>query len=170
MLATATQINLYHVCTRQLWLHSNEIKMEQESDLVYEGKLIGENTYSKRAQQWKEVDLGHIKIDHYDKKNKIVKEVKKSNKLEHAYVAQIKYYIYYLEKNGEEDVNGLIEYPRLRKTVGIKMTEQDRQRIPLWQKEIQKIINSSHCPTLVPKPYCKTCAYHDFCFIENTND
>ncbi|HRJ14296.1 MAG TPA: CRISPR-associated protein Cas4 [Saprospiraceae bacterium] len=165
-LPTATQINLYHVCHRQLWLHSHEIRMEQESDMVYEGKLIGENTYARRSNQWREVDLGHIKIDHYDPRNKIVKEVKKSNKLEAAYIAQVKYYIYYLERNGEQDVTGLIEYPKLRRTVEVELTDDDRHLIPLWQDEIRKILDSDECPTLVRKNYCKTCSYHDFCYAQ----
>lgn len=166
MLPTATQINLFHVCERQLWLHSNEIRMEQESDMVYEGKLIGENTYSRRAQQWREVDLGHIKIDHYDWKNKIVKEVKKSNRLEKAYVAQVKYYIFYLEQNGEQDVSGIIEYPKLKRATQVLLTDEDRRIIPLWQDEIRKLIESDICPALVKKTYCKTCSYFDFCYAK----
>ena len=38
---TATLINLYHICKRELWLHSNEIRMEHTSDTVTEGKLSG---------------------------------------------------------------------------------------------------------------------------------
>lgn len=41
----ATLINYYHICYRKLWLHANGITMEHTSDIVYEGKLIGEDTY-----------------------------------------------------------------------------------------------------------------------------
>ena len=55
---TATHINLYHVCKRELWLHANEIRMEHSSDTVTEGKLIGESTYQYRNDKYKEVQIG----------------------------------------------------------------------------------------------------------------
>ncbi|MBS1446990.1 MAG: Dna2/Cas4 domain-containing protein, partial [Odoribacter sp.] len=38
MNVTATLINLYHVCKREMWLHAHGIRMEHTSDLVTEGK------------------------------------------------------------------------------------------------------------------------------------
>ena len=40
-----TLINYYFVCHRELWRFANGINMEQESELVYEGKLIHEESY-----------------------------------------------------------------------------------------------------------------------------
>ena len=57
MTTTATHINLYHVCHRELWLHANGIRMEHTSDIVYEGKLIGETTYTDRANKNKQVEI-----------------------------------------------------------------------------------------------------------------
>jgi CRISPR-associated exonuclease Cas4 len=74
----ATLINLYHVCPRECWLHANGIRMEHTSDVVYEGKLLGENTYQDRADKNTEIeltipgDLGTVKIDFYDAKTKTV--------------------------------------------------------------------------------------------------
>ncbi len=164
MLLTATQINLYHVCHRQLWLHSHELRMEHTSEIVYEGKLIGENSYPRRAGRWREVNLGHIKIDHYDPVERVVKEVKKSDRLEAAYIAQVKYYIYELERSGRKGVRGLIEYPKLRRTTEVAFTDQDRKLVAAWIAEIRRILDGP-CPALVKKTYCRTCSYREFCYV-----
>jgi CRISPR-associated exonuclease Cas4 len=57
VIINATLINLYHICQRELWLHANAIRMEHTSDIVYEGKLIGDTTYADRAEKNKQVEL-----------------------------------------------------------------------------------------------------------------
>jgi len=76
MLVNATHINLLHVCHRELWLHYHGIRMEQNSQTVAEGKLIGETSYPERAQKYTELALDGVKIDFYDPKEKMVHEVK----------------------------------------------------------------------------------------------
>lgn len=161
---TATQINLLQICRRQLWLHSNELRMEHTSEAVYEGKMIGEQSYGRRAGRWREVDLGHIKIDHYDPVGRVVREVKKSNRLEAAYVAQVKYYIHELERRGEAGIRGLIEYPRLRRITEVEFKDEDRALVEGWIAEIGRIL-SGPCPELVKKSYCRTCSYREFCYV-----
>jgi CRISPR-associated exonuclease Cas4 len=91
--------------------------MEHTADLVSEGKLIGENTYAQRNDKYTEMAMDGIKIDFYDAKNKIIHQTKKSNKAEKARIAQVKYYIMVLERNGIGRVEGIIiEYPTQRKT------------------------------------------------------
>ena len=91
---TATHINLYNVCKRELWLHANEIRFEHTSDLVYEGKLIHEVCYPQRSTKYEEIELDGIKVDFYDARNKVIHEIKKSDKVEEAHEWQLKYYIY----------------------------------------------------------------------------
>jgi len=103
----ATLINYYHICYRKLWLHANGITMEHTSDIVYEGKLIGEDTYPQRADKNQELEImaeldngimASAKIDFFDAKNGIVHETKKSAAKEKAHVAQVKFYLYLLRK------------------------------------------------------------------------
>jgi CRISPR-associated exonuclease Cas4 len=42
MTINATIINIFHICHREMWLHHHAIRMEHTSEVVYEGKLIGE--------------------------------------------------------------------------------------------------------------------------------
>jgi len=168
MLLTATHINYYHVCHRKLWFFANGIRMEHTSETVAEGKLIGENSYPERAEKYTEVEIDGIKIDFYDAKNKVVHEVKKSDKVEKAHIAQVRYYIYKLEQQGIEGVTGLIEYPKMRERETVYLTEEDREAIKRWEVEIKTIIENEECPPLLNKPICKKCSYYDFCYVEET--
>jgi len=100
MRITGTHFNYFLICPRKLWLFHNGIQMEQTSDLVYEGKLIHENSYPFRSDRFREVEIGGIKIDYYDHRNRVVHEIKKSDKREEAHIWQLKYYLYVLEQCG----------------------------------------------------------------------
>lgn len=140
--------------------------MEQSSDLVHQGKLIGENTYTQRSDKYSEIEIAGSKIDFYDAKNKIIHEVKKSDKLEHAHIAQVKYYIWLLEQEGIDGVTGILEYPKLRTKETIILDDEDRNAIPGWIEKIVAIITSDLCPGVINKPYCKTCSYYEFCYTQ----
>lgn len=161
---TATHINYYHVCHRKLWLFSHGIRMEHNSEIVAEGKLTGETSYADRAEKYTEVQLDNIKIDYYDARNKVVHEIKKSDKVEHAHIAQVKYYLWVLERHGIEGVRGIIEYPRLRHTTPVELTEEDRRQIPHWEAEVRQILRAKACPPPIHKKICRSCSYHDFCY------
>ena len=57
MSITATLVNLYNVCKREMWLHANGIRFEHTSDLVFEGKLIHEDSYPQRSGKYEEIEL-----------------------------------------------------------------------------------------------------------------
>ncbi len=162
---TGTHINYYFSCKRQLWLFANSIQMEHASDTVYEGKLIHETTYPQRSAKYEEIELGGIKIDFYDAKNKVIHEIKKSSKLHEAHIWQLKYYICILEKSGIDGVSGILEYPKERKTEEVYLSSIDIERIKEIESEIEEIINSEKVPAIEIKKRCKNCSYYDFCFV-----
>lgn len=123
---TGTHFNYYQVCKRKLWLFANGLNMEHTSDLVYDGKLIQETSYPQRSERYEELEMGGIKIDFYDARNKIIHEIKRSDKVEIAHEWQVKYYIYVLEKTGVEGVLGILEYPTLRHTARVTLSDDDR--------------------------------------------
>jgi CRISPR-associated exonuclease Cas4 len=147
-----------------LWLFANGINMESTSDLVYEGKLLHETSYPRRSEKYQEVELDGIKIDYYDPRNKVVHEIKKSDKHEEAHEWQVKYYLYVLEQNGIEGATGLLEYPKLHKTDEVLLTTPDRETIREMIANIENIIHQEHCPERIPKSRCKNCSYFDFCW------
>jgi len=164
MQITGTHFNYYQICKRKLWLFANGINMEQTSDLVYEGQLIHEESYPQRSTKYEEVALDGIKVDFYDARNKVIHEIKKSNKVEKAHEWQLKYYLYVFEQNGILGVKGILEYPVLRKTNEIILTDIDRENILEIKKDIQCIIEANECPPLEKMQICKKCSYYEFCY------
>lgn len=166
MQITGTHFNYYNVCKRKLWLFANSITFEHTSDLVYEGKLIHEECYPQRSAKYEEIEIDGVKVDFYDSRNKIIHEIKKSDKVETAHEWQLKYYIYVFEKNGICDVNGILEYPKLRETKRISLSDVDRKELDLMRDEIMFIVESNQCPPRIKKGICKNCSYFEFCFTE----
>ena len=164
MQITGTHFNYYQVCKRKLWLFANGINMEHTSDLVFEGKLIHEDSYPQRSGKYEEIELDGIKVDFYAPKQKMIHEIKKSNKVEVAHEWQLKYYIYVFERNGIEGVTGVLEYPTLRKTQEVMLSEVDRERIKEMEVDIQQIISDDVCPPLQKRSICRNCSYFDFCY------
>ena len=162
---TATHISYFHICHRKLWLFTQGIYMEHTSDKVAEGKLIGETSYCQRAEKYTEIEIGGSKIDYYDAANKVIHEVKKSNKMEEAHAWQVNFYIWLLENAGVENGTAIIEYPTLKQTRQIMFGDEDRRYILQTIKQIESIVRSQQCPPLINSKICKQCAYYDFCYI-----
>jgi len=174
MTINATLINLYHVCTREMWLHAQGIRMEHTSDMVYDGKLLHETSYPQRAEKHTEIELSATspdgtllsgKIDFYDAKEKIIHETKRSNKVERAHEWQVKYYIWLLELNGITGVHGLLEYPKLRQTDEVWLSQPDRSYLEEAVVHIKLLLKSDTCPPRIDAKICKSCSYYDLCYV-----
>lgn len=166
MLPTATQIAYYHHCQRKLWLFSNNVNMEHTSALVYEGKLISEYSYPQRSSKYTELALGPIKIDHYDAKNKVVHETKKSNKRDELHLWQVKYYLYVMELMGINGATAVLEYPKLRIKEEVFLSEPDRAYLAEIIPKVQAVKGQAVCPPKLKKSKCKNCSYFDFCWTD----
>jgi CRISPR-associated exonuclease Cas4 len=166
MTVTGTHIAYLHLCHRKLWLFANGINMEHTSDIVAEGKLIGATSYADRAEKYTEIEVDGIKIDFYDACNKVIHEVKKSNSVEQAHVAQVKYYIYKLAQKGIEGVTGILEYPKLRQREEVHFTAADNAEVQRWEREVTTIVQAGQCPAVLHAKICKSCSYHDFCYAD----
>ena len=152
----------YFICHKRLWYFSKGISMEQNSDLVKIGKEIDENTYSREKK--------HIMIDEtinvdFLRGWNIIHEIKKSDKLEKASVAQIKYYMYILKEKGLIIKEGVIDYPTLRKRTKIYLTPDDEKEIEEILEDIEKILSLDRPPKEKRKGYCSKCSYYELCFV-----
>ena len=170
MQITGTHFNYFQVCKRKLWLFANGINFEQTSDLVLEGRLIHENSYPQRSSKYEEIELDGIKVDYFDAANKVIHEIKKSDKIEMAHEWQLKFYLYVFEQNGIEKCTGLLEYPTLRQTNKVLLSDIDREYIQNMQQEISGIIHSDICPGKEKMHICKNCSYYEFCYTTEMED
>ena len=169
---TGTHFNYYQVCKRKLWLFANGINMEHTSDTVYDGKLLHETSYPQRAERHEEMlisadyeDVTLIgQIDYFDARTNTVHETKRSDKVEEAHTRQLKFYLWLLELNGVEDATGLLEYPKLRKTDEVFLTEEDREKLKKSVSQIKTLLESDTCPPVINAKICRSCSYFDFCY------
>lgn len=149
--------------------------MEHTSDVVSIGKLIHENSYEQRADRYTEIELSYAlsdedtlfgKVDFYDAKNKMIHETKKSDKLEWTHEWQVKFYLWLFMLNGIEGVKALLEYPKQRQTKEVVLTNDDIENLKRVVEEVKRIPNLGKAPNRINKPYCKQCAYYEFCYVE----
>ena len=67
-------------------------------------------------------------------------------------------------QNGITGVKGILEYPTLRKTQEVFLSDIDRQAIAEMKLDISKIVMDEKCPPLQRKSICKSCSYYEFCY------
>ena len=160
---TGLMVYYYEVCKRKLWYFTNDIQLEENNSNVILGKLLEENTYTRDE---KKINIdGVINID-FIRSKKILHEIKKSNSIEPASILQVQYYLYYLEKKGLVGLKGILDYPLLKQTVEVNLTDSDRENLENIIIGIKEILSKeSYRLILEKKNICKKCAYFDLCFV-----
>ena len=159
---TGLMVYYYEVCKRKLWYFVNEIQLEENNSNVILGKLLEENTYTRDE---KKINIdGVINID-FIRSKKILHEIKKSNSIEPASLLQVQYYLYYLEKKGLVGLKGILDYPLLKQTVEVNLTDGDRENLDNIIIGIKEILGKESPPALEKNGICKKCAYFDLCFV-----
>ncbi|PTD93816.1 CRISPR-associated protein Cas4 [archaeon SCG-AAA382B04] len=158
---TGVEINYYFICKTKLWLFSNHVQMEDESELVKLGKLTHKESFEREE---KEVNIGPIKFDYIRRRNKLeIHEVKKSKKMYESHLYQLLYYLYYLKQLGIE-ASGVLKYPRLREEKKVELTREKENEIKSLIQEVKDVLNRDSFPKPEWKEICKKCAYREFCF------
>ena len=136
--------------------------MESENENVKIGKIIDETTYKNKK---KHILINNtINID-YISEHRLLHEVKKSKKVEEAGIAQLKYYLYYLKKRGVKDLKGRIDFPLLKQSIDVELTDTDEMEIEKVVKDIVRIVSLDLPPKFEKLRICKSCAYYDLCCI-----
>lgn len=159
---TGIMVYYYFICKRKLWYFVNAINMEQNSELVSIGKILDETTY-KREKHSILID-NTINID-FVKNGAILHEVKKTKAIEEAGIWQVKYYMYYLEQKGVKKISAKIDFPLLRESREIILTQKDREVLDNVIQNIENIINMEKVPKAINSKICKKCAYYDLCYV-----
>lgn len=154
------KLNYLYICERKLWLFDRGITMENNSDKVLQGKLLHSYSYEKESE--KEVMLDDIiRIDIIT--GDTIREVKYSNKMKDADLIQVYYYLYYLKQKGIYK-KGIINYPKERRREFIELTDDAITKVKNALNRINDILQMEKPPKLTKKPYCKKCAYYEFCW------
>lgn len=154
------KVNYFLICKRKLWLFDRRITMENRSEKVLLGKILHEDSYQDSKS--KEVMIDNlISVDIVDGLN--IREIKSSDKMEDADQIQILYYLYFLKTLGIIK-KGIINYPKQRKRDFIELTEENEKKIEDILYGIKKLLQEEKPPAVIDVPYCKKCAYFEFCY------
>lgn len=160
---TATEINYLHICPRKLWLFRHGIRPESENVNVQLGRLLDEEAFQRKD---KNIAFGEsCVIDWASFKDGIIHETKKSRNPEKADIAQVKFYMYHMKMRGLRVESAVIHYPLSKRTVTIPWSDDIIELIRAEYEECMRIITSDKIPQLESRPYCKSCAYMEICFI-----
>src|SRR5215210_5815070 len=157
--STGLEVNYYFICRKKLWWFHHGIQMEQESDRVKMGRLVHEKSYERKK---KEISIdGRIVLDW--QADGIIHEVKLTDKMEEAHEFQLLYYIYYLRQKGVEGLTGQIDYPKLRQTKEIELTEEKEAELEKALQEMEQIISMTAPPDVEFMKICRSCSYAELC-------
>ena len=159
---TGEMVYYYFICERRLWYFINQIKMEQNSELVQIGKIIDETTY-KNEKKGILID-NTINID-FINGGALLHEVKKTKSIENAGIWQLKYYMFYLEQKGIKDIKAEIDFPLLREKKKIILEDGDRKVLKNVVKNIESIIKQDKPQKVIDSKICKKCSYYDICYV-----
>ncbi len=160
---TGTQINYYFHCHRQLWFFSHDIHCEQESDVVYLGKVIHETSYERER---KEIEIDNLKLDFLDIRDGVLHEVKKSDSWSKAHEWQVIYYLCVLKSKGVTLLKGELNYPVIRKTITVLLTREKEQQMVSILHDIERIISEPKPPRVLDKrSVCRLCSYFELCYV-----
>lgn len=158
-------IQYYVVCQRKLWLYSKQIGFETEHERVIEGTLLHEKSYPRKD---KELAIGDAVVDVID--GEYIQETKLSSKMQKADEWQLLYYLYLLKLRGIEK-KGKIAYTKEKKIVEVVLTEEKEKELKKKIASVYRVMESGTAPKFKKLPYCKNCAYYDFCFaVEGEDD
>ena len=79
---------------------------------------------------------------------------------------QVKYYMYYLKQRGVNNFSAIINYPEIKETLSLKLSDDDEKNIKDICDDIRRIISSDVSPEFIKNTkICKKCSYYDYCYI-----
>jgi CRISPR-associated exonuclease Cas4 len=152
----------YNICKREVWLMNRAIVPDQHNDNIDLGRFIHEQSYSRKD---KEVSFGNVKFDVvFKSKDKlIIGETKKTSKYKEASKWQLLFYLRVLKQAGI-NAEGVLLCPQEKKRTPILLNKENEESLDEMIEDIKKICSTKY--PIKPKkiPFCKNCAYKEYCF------
>lgn len=139
---------------------AHELTPDEEDQALEIGRAIHEIFYRDAL---KEVSFEGVKIDVYKRRERVVCEVKASSRYLQAARFQLLYYLYRLRDYGVSSV-GQILIPRERRRIYVRLDEESERILLKVFEDIRNIVQLERPPQPSKTPYCRKCAYRDFCW------
>ena len=157
-----TLIWYYYICPRQVWFISHSIAGEQDNQFIELGRHIHEFFYREREKELLIDNTIRIDLIPYEG---VIAEVKKSSRHLKSALMQVAFYLYYFKHKKDVELSGKLLFPKEKKQLDIKLTEDLEKELETAFVEISKIVQSPTPP--LPKwiKSCKNCAYKPICWV-----
>lgn len=152
----------YLTCPREAWLEYHSIHSDQDHEYLALGRIIHEDSYERDR---KEIFVDQLlKIDLF--RGDLVAEVKKSSRNIEAARMQLAYYLYYLKHEKGLKFNGMLLFPKERKTETLILSNDLEAKIEKLLTEIDKLVSQPQPPKPKKIRYCNPCAFREFCWAD----
>ncbi len=159
---TGTEISYLYICKRKLWLFHHGIKPENENINVQIGKHIQETSFKREE---KDIPIGEVGVlDWAAFKHGVIHETKKGKTPGKGDVAQVRYYMWWLNDNGIRIKEAQIHYPKFRKTQTVAWSDDANTQALTDMDDCRLVLDQPKPPAIIKYPYCKSCAYFELCY------
>ncbi|AEB12794.1 CRISPR-associated protein Cas4 [Marinithermus hydrothermalis] len=161
---SGTLIWYYAICPREAWLMGHAIEPWQDHERLALGRLLHETAYPKARR---EITLPGMRIDLIRQEGTalVIGEVKLSRGAHHAHRLQLGYYLMRLEAEGLQ-AKGELRYPHERRVQSLTLDDTLRQDVQAALEGLHQLLTQPQPPALERNPYCASCAYYGFCWVE----
>jgi CRISPR-associated exonuclease Cas4 len=157
---TGIMMQYYAVCHQELWFESRDIEIDRDRASIVRGTNVDEQAYSDKRQSVS-ID-GTIVIDVLD--DGTVMEVKPSSSMVEPARLQLLYYLWYLKHVVGVERDGVLAHPTERRRESVELTLEAEQQVEEAIRGVYDVIGEETPPEAERKPFCDSCAYHDFCW------
>jgi CRISPR-associated exonuclease Cas4 len=157
---TGVMMQYYAVCHRELWFESRDIEIDRDRASIVRGTNVDEQAYSDKRRSVP-ID-GTIVIDVLD--DGTVMEVKPSSSMTEPARLQLLYYLWYLKHVVGVERDGVLAHPTERRRESVELTPEAERHVEDAIRGVHDVITASTPPEAERKPFCDSCAYHDFCW------
>jgi len=153
-------VQAYLVCPREAWLEYHALHADQEHELLALGRLVHETSY-KRLR--KEIFVDRLlKIDLF--REGLVAEVKRSSRRDDTAELQLAYYLYYLKHQKGLDMEGILLFPKEKRTRKVRLTPEIEEKISRLLAEMRKLFSRREPPPPQRIKECRSCAFEEVCW------
>jgi len=150
----------YLTCPREAWLEYHSIISDQDHEYLAIGRLVHETSYQRHR---KEIFVDQLlKIDLF--KGELVAEVKKSSRHIRAARLQLAYYLYCLKREKGVECEGVLLFPKERKTEKVKLTHELEGEVESLLKQMMPVLLAEKPPPAKKIKYCRSCSFNELCW------
>ncbi len=141
---------------------AHELNPYEQDEFLMLGRFLSEESYQKEK---KEIKVNDVSIDLIKREGNyfLAGEIKKSSRYIEAATMQLAYYLKILKEKGV-NAKGILLIPKEKKKIEICLDDKFLKKLKIAEEDIEELIKKPLPPPVRKIPFCKNCAYKEFCF------